>query len=89
MPDGKTATKEQMLAGVKLINEYQESMKIYLSCIEAKEVVSVQALDADDQEAKQQSDEMFSKKYNAAVDEQSLVVEEFNVQIRAYKSRSK
>lgn len=88
MPDGNTATKEEMLEGVKMINAYQEAMNTYLSCIEADEVVAAQALDADDDEGKARRQELFNQKYNAAVDEQTVVVEEFNAQIRAYKARS-
>lgn len=86
MPNGETASKEEMLAGVKMINEYQEDMNEYLSCIEANEVVAAEATDSDD-EAKAQRKEMFNKRYNAAVEEQTLAVEEFNAQIRAYKAR--
>lgn len=88
MPNGETASKEQMLAGVKMINEYQAKMGEYLSCIEADEVVAVQALDPDDKDAKEQRSKMFNKKYNAAVEEQTLAVEDFNSQIRAYKNRT-
>ena len=88
LPDGASATKEEMLAGVKMINAYQEDMSTYLSCIEADEVVAIQALDSDDADAKAKRKEMFNKKYNAAVEEQTMVVEEFNAQIRAYKARS-
>ena len=88
MPDGKTATKEEMLVGVRLVNEYQTVMKTYLSCIEADELLATQAVDDEDEDAMKQRTELFNKRYNAAVDEQTLVVEEFNTQIRAYKSRS-
>lgn len=88
LPDGATATKEEMLAGVKAINAYQEAMDTYLSCIEADEVIAAQSLAADDEEGKERRKEMFNQKYNAAVDEQTMVVEEFNAQIRAYKARS-
>lgn len=77
-----------MLAGVSVIKAYQEEMDVYLTCIEADEIVAVQAMDDDDHEGKAQSKEMFGKKYNAAVEEQTLVVEEFNAQIRAYKAQS-
>lgn len=87
LPNGATASKDEMLAGVKLIAEYQESMATYLSCIEAEEVVSMQSLADDDDESKQQRKEMFDKKYNAAVDEQTRTVERFNVEIRAYKAK--
>lgn len=88
LPDGATATKEEMLAGVKSINAYQKAMETYLACIEADEVVAAQALDADDEEGKTRRQELFNQKYNAAVEEQTMAVEEFNAQIRAYKARS-
>ena len=87
LPDGVTATKEEMLAGVKLISAYQADMTEYLACIEADEIVSVQALADDDEDGKKQSKAMFDKKYNAAVDEQTMTVEQFNAEIRAYKAR--
>jgi hypothetical protein len=78
-----------MLAGVKMISEYQANMTDYLSCIEADEVVALQALAEDDVEGREQSQLMFDKKYNAAVDEQTSTVERFNAEIRAFKARSK
>jgi hypothetical protein len=87
LPDGTTATKDEMLAGVKVIASYQEEMATYLACIEADEIVAVQALDSDDKDGKKQRKSMFDKKYNAAVDEQTKTVEEFNAQIRAYKAQ--
>ena len=87
LPDGETASKEEMLAGVKVIAAYQEAMGEYLSCIEANEIVATQALADDDEEGKQQRLSMFNKKYNAAVDEQTRTVEEFNAEIRAFKAR--
>ena len=88
LPDGATATKEEMLAGVKTINSYQQAMETYLACIEADEVMATQSLAEDDEDGKKRRQELFNQKYNAAVDEQTMVVEEFNAQIRAYKARS-
>ena len=76
------------MAGVKRIATYQETMGTYLDCIESDEVVAVQALDDDDEDGKSQRKEMFDKKYNAAVDEQTKTVEQFNAEIRAYKESS-
>ena len=89
LPDGATAGKEEMIAGVKMINAYQESMGEYLSCIEAAHIVATQSLSSDDKETRKQHKDMFNKKYNAAVNEQTLWVEEFNAQIRAYKAKGK
>lgn len=89
LPDGDTAEKDQMLAAVKLIAAYQESMSEYLACIEADEVVALQALDDGDAAGKKRRKSMFDKKYNAAVDEQTRAVEKFNAEIRDYKARPK
>ena len=87
MPDGATATKEEMLVGVRAISAYQEKMTGYLSCIEADQVVALQALAEDDEEGETRSKTNFDKRYNAAVDEQTKTVEQFNLEIRTYKSR--
>ena len=89
VPDGTTASKDEMIAGQRGIKTYMGAMEEYLSCIEATEQKTVAGRDDPDEEAKQQRIEMLNKKYNAAVEEMNLVAEEFNVQVRAYKERSK
>ena len=87
LPDGATATKEEMLAGVKVISAYQEKMTGYLLCIEADQVVAMQVLADDDEDGKDRSKSNFDKKYNAAVEDQTKAVEQFNLEIRTYKAR--
>jgi hypothetical protein len=87
LPDGAAATKEEMLAGVKSISAYQQDMTAYLSCIEADQIVALQALGEDDEEGKTRSNGNFDKRYNAAVEEQTKAVEQFNLEIRTYKAR--
>ncbi|MDH3615145.1 MAG: hypothetical protein OEQ90_01615 [Gammaproteobacteria bacterium] len=89
VPDGATATKEEMIAGQRGIKAYMGEMETYLSCIEAAEQETVAGNGEADEATKQQRIEMYNKKYNAAVDEMNLVAEEFNVQVRAYKERDK
>jgi len=88
VPDGTTATKEEMITGQRDIKEYLAAMDEYLACIEAAEQNTVAGLDETEEDAKQQRIEMFNKRYNAAVEEMNLVAEEFNVQVRTYKERS-
>lgn len=76
-----------MFVGVKAINAYQAAMQVYLDCIEADEVVAVTGMDDTDDEAKKKHSAMFDMKYNAAVEQMTLAVEEFNAQIRAYKQQ--
>jgi hypothetical protein len=87
LPDGTSASKDEMIAGVKLISAYQAEMTIYLDCIEADQIVALQTIADDDDEGEEQGKLMFDKKYNAAVDEQTKTVELFNAEIRAYKAR--
>lgn len=88
VPNGSTATKEEMIEGQRGIKDYLAAMDEYLACIEAAEQDTVAGIDEPDEDAKQQRIEMFNKKYNAAVQEMNLVAEEFNLQVRAYKDRS-
>lgn len=86
VPDGATASKDEMISAQRGVKAYMAAMEEYLNCIEGDEAAAVLALGEDvDDEAKRQRAEMFNKKYNAAVEQMNLVAEEFNVQVRAYK----
>ena len=89
VPDGNTATKEEMIEGQRGVKAYIAAMEEYLACIESAEQETVAGKDDLDEEARQQRIEMFNKKYNAAVDEMNLVAAEFNIQVRAFKERDK
>jgi len=89
MPNGTTATKDEMIAGQKDVKKYMATMDTYLACIEAEEAQAVIELGEIDEETSRQREEMFNKKYNAAVEEMNLVAEEFNIQVRAYKAKPK
>ena len=89
VPDGASASKEDMIAGQKDVKSYMSLMEAYLTCIEADEAQAVLGLGAVDEGTKRQREDMFNKKYNAAVQEMNLVAEEFNMQVRAYKDRSR
>ncbi|MGB5491327.1 MAG: hypothetical protein WBM76_10920 [Woeseiaceae bacterium] len=88
VPDGTTATKDEMIEGQRGVKSYMSAMEEYLSCIETAEQETVAGSDDLGEDSKQQRIEMYNKKYNAAVDEMNLVAEEFNMQVRVYKERS-
>ena len=87
VPDGSTATKDEMVNGQRSVKSYMAAMEMYLSCIETAEQETVAGGDLDEDE-KQQRISMFNKKYNAAVEAMNLIAEQFNAQVRAYKDRS-
>jgi hypothetical protein len=89
LPDGITASRDDMIAGKKAVQSYLAAMEAYLSCIEAEEAQAVLAMGKVDDDTKRQRKNMFDKKYNAAVEEMNLVAEQFNIQLRAYNAKKK
>lgn len=89
MPDGNSATRDDMVAGKKAVQSYLANMESYLSCIEAAEVQAQLSLVDADEDAKRQRKATFDKKYNAAVESMNLVAEEFNIQLRAFNAKKK
>lgn len=89
VPDGASASKDEMIAVQRGVKSYMASMEEYLACIEANEAQRVLGLGDVDDDTKRQQEEMFNKKYNAAVEEMNLVAAEFNMQVRAYKDRNR
>jgi hypothetical protein len=89
IPDGNSASRDDMIAGKKAVQSYLANMESYLSCIEAEEAQAVIAMGDVDEDAKKQRSDTFNKKYNAAVEEMNLVAEEFNIQLRAFNASKK
>lgn len=86
IPDGSTATKDELLAAKEAVTSYLAGVDAYLTCIEDDEKAAVAELDNPDPEDLKRRDEMLSKKFDAANDEKALVGEEFNQQVRAYNA---
>jgi len=93
VPNGKKATKEEMMAGVKAMKAWQEDVIIYRECIEEENEASKAAIDSSDplNQAAQTAalDRQLLLKYNASVDEETELGSEVNEQIRAYNSKKK
>lgn len=89
LPDGNSATRDEMVAGKKAVQSYLGEMEEYLSCIEAEEAEALVTMGEVDDETKRQRKLTFDKKYNAAVEEMNLVAEQFNIQLRAYNAKRK
>lgn len=99
IPNGETATQEQMLAAKKEISKYNDDMTAYLSCLDLEhdqrladmEKEAAGKTSDEDKKAFEAQKEEYARqqiqKHNAAVDEVSAVVERFNQQLRAYKKK--
>ena len=89
IPDGSTASKEELLAAKDAVGAYLAGVDEYLSCIETAEKEAVAALESPDPEDLKRRDEMISSKFEAANEEKALVGEQFNQQVRAYNAARK
>ncbi|MBS0379859.1 MAG: hypothetical protein JSS29_15370 [Proteobacteria bacterium] len=89
LPDGRTATLEEMLAGQKSIKEYQSAINEYVACID-KDLEDSIAKAGDSLKPQQKTDmqKMEAQKHNAAVDQAQAVADRFNEQVKIYKQRS-
>ena len=85
LPDGSVSSKDEMLAGKKLVEQYNKSMEAYLACIKL-EYDSQLATDAATltPEQKAELEKRQTQKHNAAIDELEALAGRFNEQIRAY-----
>lgn len=88
VPNGASATKEDMLAGQTAVKEYVAAMESYLACIEKEETEIVASMPDLTEEERASREAALTKKYNAAVEEMELVAAQFNEEVRAYKARS-
>lgn len=78
LPDGKTATQQQMVAGQQAVKTFISSNEAYLECLTqaAKDATST------DDEAKKQAR---LDQYNLAVESMQTVASDFNQAIKAWK----
>jgi hypothetical protein len=89
IPDGATATLEQMVAAQKAVKAYNDEIKAYTDCLKLEHEATVSK--EGDKLTKEQKDEMEKmqvQKNNAAVDEAEQVTARFNEQVKAFKTKS-
>jgi hypothetical protein len=89
LPDGRTATMEEMVAGQKAVKEYDAAIKSYVACID-KELDDSIAKGGDQLKPQQKTDmqHVEAQKHNAAIDQLQAVADRFNEQVKVFKARS-
>lgn len=87
IPDGSTASKEELLAAKSDVTDYLTGVDDYLRCIEAEEKSAREAMAEADPAVIEKRNEMLDKKFDAANEEKALVGEQFNQQVRAYNAK--
>lgn len=87
IPEGGTASKEDMLAAKSDVQTFLAAVDEYLRCVEAEEKAAIDSLEDPDQEALRERDLALNRKFDAANEEKALVGEQFNQQVRAYNAQ--
>ena len=79
IPDGGSATKDDMLAAQKSVKGYQASLQSYRDCLDQENAGL-----AEDDPAAQELKNLNNQRYDASVDAEEAVVARFNEQVRTY-----
>jgi hypothetical protein len=89
LPDGATATMQDMLAGQKAVGEYNKAINDYVGCID-KELDAAIAKAGDKIKPEQKADmtRIANQKHNAAIDQLQSVADRFNEQVKVFKAKS-
>ena len=88
IPNGNTATKEEMVTGQRAVKEYVTSMETYLECLIEEEKQARDAIADLQPEDEEERERLLNKKYNAAVDEMERTAAQFNAEVQAYRAKS-
>ena len=88
IPNGSTASQEEMIEGQRGVKQYVADMEAYLECIVEEEKAARAEIEDLKPEDEQQREELLTKKYNAAVEEMEQVAAKFNVEVQTYKARN-
>ena len=75
IPDGSTASEQEMITAMQTLKEYNADVDTYLKCLDFE--TKQNRLSAGDQE----------KMHNTAVDTMQKVAAKFNEQVRTFKSK--
>lgn len=93
VPDGSSASMEEMLAGQKAVKAFQAGNMEYMQCLEAiytaAEETAKSAADSASREAAQAQYAESIEAYNAAVSAEEEVAGAFNIALRAFKAANR
>src|SRR5262245_51161804 len=92
LPDGATATRDEMLAGKAKVTEFDKAIGEYTTCLQKETDDAIAKLAGDDKEKdakKADIQKMHDQKHNAAVEADEQIATRFNEQLKAYNAKAK
>jgi hypothetical protein len=93
VPNGTTASLDEMLAMKKAVKQYDDDTSSYLSCIQREHDtkladMSQKMTDKQKADMKADLDRIEADRHNAALSALQTVADKFNEQVRAYKAKN-
>jgi hypothetical protein len=88
VPNGSSASKDEMIAGQKAMNAYIKELEAYQQClVEEEEAARAELGEEVEPDVLKQREELLTKKYNAAHDEMLKAAAVFNAELEEFNSR--
>lgn len=89
IPDGNTATLQDMLATQKVVAAYNSATNDYLDCLKKEHDAAIQAAGPDiSAKDRNKIDKDEATRHNAAVDKLNKVAGDFNEQVRLFRAKN-
>ena len=95
IPDGNTATLQDMVEAQKAVKEYDKAINAYVACIQLERNDAVGKIakpgekpTADQKKAMDDMERVEVQKHNAAIDQLQSIADRFNEQVKVYKSKN-
>ena len=90
LPDGATATHDEMMEGQKAVKQYDTDINAYLACLKSEADATIaKGADTLTPEQKAEVQRRETEQHNAAVAELEATAARFNEQVKVYKARGK
>ena len=87
VPDGATASKDELVAAQNAVKSFVADMDAYLVCIVEEEKLARLAIDDLEPDIEQRREELLTEKYNAGVEAEKIVEARWNAAVQAYKAK--
>jgi hypothetical protein len=89
MPDGNSASMEEMVEAQKAVRKYDADINAYVACLKLEhEQQLAQDSDALSEDQKKYMARLQVQKHNAAIDELEAVAARFNEQVKVFKAKN-
>ena len=89
MPDGNTATRDEMVAAKKQVTEFDKLITAYTECLKLENDSALAQSAELSADQKKEMTRMLDQKHNAAVEAAESVATRFNEQLKVFNAKSK